>query len=243
MKERNLYLLPAAVLSAALIICAVILALTWRANRKADQTITVTGSAKKEITSDFGILRGSLSSRAPTAEEAFNELNRQKPILLEYLLSKGFPEDKVTFFTISSFPVYEVGPNRAQTGKIISYNYSQRIEVTSTDVNKIREMSLEISSLVKKGVSFMVEMPEYYYTKLADLKIQIQAEAAKDAINRGQRIAEATNRQLGAIKSARMGVLQITPKYSNMVSDYGVNDLSSIDKEITAVISASFQIE
>lgn len=243
MKEKNLFLIPAAIIAAGLIICAVIMALTWRANRKADQTITVTGSAKKEITSDFGILRGTLSSRAATAEEAFNELNRQKPVLLEYLRSKGFPEDKVTFFTITSFPVYEVGPNGAQTGRIIDYNYSQRIEVNSSDVNKIREMSLEISSLVKKGVTFMVEMPEYHYTKLADLKIQIQAEAAKDAINRAKRIAEATDRSLGAIKSARMGVIQITPKFSNMVSDYGVNDLSSIDKEITAVISASFQME
>lgn len=243
MKEKNLFLIPSAVLSLALIICAVIMALTWRANRKADQTITVTGSAKKEITSDFGILRGTISTRGTTAEAAYNELNRQKPILLEYLASKGFPEDKVTFFTISSFPVYEVGPNGAQTGRIVDYNYSQRIEINSSDVQKIRAISLEISSLVQKGVTFMVEMPEYHYTKLADLKIQIQAEAAKDAINRAQRIAEAADRSLGSIKSARMGVIQITPKFSNMVSDYGVNDLSSIDKEITAVISASFQLE
>lgn len=243
MKEKNLFLLPAAVLSAALIICAVIMALTWRANRKADQTITVTGSAKKEISSDFGVLRGTISARGQTAEAAYNELNRQKPVLLEYLASKGFPEDKITFFTISSFPVYEVGPNGAQTGRVLDYNYSQRIEINSTDVQKIRLISLEISSLVKKGVTFMVEMPEYHYTKLADLKIQIQAEAAKDAINRAERIAAAANRSLGSIKSARMGVLQITPKFSNMVSDYGVNDLSSIDKEITAVISASFQLE
>ncbi|MGE5429439.1 MAG: SIMPL domain-containing protein [Syntrophomonadaceae bacterium] len=243
MKEKNLFLLPAAVLSAALIICAVIMALTWRANRKADQTITVTGSAKKEISSDFGVLRGTISARGMTAEAAYNELNRQKPVLFEYLASKGFPEDKITFFTISSFPVYEVGPNGAQTGRVLDYNYSQRIEINSTDVQKIRLISLEISSLVKKGVTFMVEMPEYHYTKLADLKIQIQAEAAKDAINRAERIAAAANRSLGSIKSARMGVLQITPKFSNMVSDYGVNDLSSIDKEITAVISASFQLE
>lgn len=243
MKEKNLFLLPAAVISAALIICAVIMALTWRANRKADQTITVTGSAKKEIVSDFGVLRGTLSSRAATAEAAYNELNRQKPVLTEYLASKGFPEDKITFFTISSYPVYEMGPNGTQTGRILDYNYSQRIEINSTDVRKIRDISLDISSLVKKGVSFMVEMPEYHYTKLAELKIQIQAEAAKDAINRAERIAAAANRSLGAIKSARMGVLQITPKFSNMVSDYGVNDVSSIDKEITAVISASFQLE
>ncbi|MCU7494397.1 MAG: SIMPL domain-containing protein [Ignavibacteria bacterium] len=243
MKEKNQFLIPAAVLAAGLILCAFIIALTWRANRKADQTITVTGSAKKEITSDLGFLRGTLSSRAATAEAAYNELNRQKPIVVSYLTSKGFSQDKITFYTISSYPVYEMGPGGVQTGRILDYNYSQRIEVSSNDVQKIREVSLDISSLVQKGVSFMVEMPEYHYTKIAGLKIEIQAEAAKDAINRAERIAQATNRSLGAIKSARMGVIQITPRFSNMVSDYGVNDLSSIDKEITAVISASFQLE
>jgi len=37
--------------------------------------------------------------------------------------------------------------------------------------------------------------------------------------------------------------LQITPINSNMVSDYGMNDVSSIDKEITAVVNASFEIK
>ena len=40
-----------------------------------------------------------------------------------------------------------------------------------------------------------------------------------------------------------MGVLQITPRFSNEVSALGMNDLTSIDKEITSVVSASFKIE
>jgi hypothetical protein len=40
-----------------------------------------------------------------------------------------------------------------------------------------------------------------------------------------------------------MGVIQITPFNSTMVTDYGINDVSSIDKEITAVVSASFEID
>ena len=90
---------------------------------------------------------------------------------------------------------------------------------------------------------FSISQPEYYYTKLADLKIEIQAAAAKDAMTRGQKIAEATSRKLGTLTNARMGVLQITPKNSNMISDYGMNDVSSIEKELTAVVNASFEIE
>jgi hypothetical protein len=130
-----------------------------------------------------------------------------------------------------------------QTGRVIGYVYNQRIEIQSLDVNKIKELSLDITSLIEKGVSFKVEQPEYHYTKMADLKIEIQAAAAKDAMIRAQKIAEATDRDLGPMRSARMGVLQITPKFSNAISDYGINDLSSIEKEIIGVVNASFEIE
>jgi hypothetical protein len=39
-----------------------------------------------------------------------------------------------------------------------------------------------------------------------------------------------------------MGVFQITPRFSTEISDYGVNDVSSIDKDVTAVVRATFVI-
>ncbi|MCK7525433.1 MAG: SIMPL domain-containing protein [Ignavibacteriales bacterium] len=181
--------------------------------------------------------------RSQTSESAFAELNRQKPILVSYLEKKGFPKDKIEFNTINNYPVYEMSEQGYQTGRVIGYIYSQRIEIQSSDVNKIKELSLDITSLIERGVSFNVEQPEYHYTKMADLKIEIQAAAARDAMIRAQKIAEATDRDLGPMRSARMGVLQITPKFSNAISDYGINDLSSIEKEIIGVVNASFEIE
>lgn len=243
MESKNSYTFPAAVISIALIICTFIFVTAWKSNYSSNQTITVTGSAKKDIVSDLGILRGTITVEELTAGQAYKELNRQKPILIAYLSSKGFPEKEVEFFTMSSFPKYERNESGYQTDKIRGYTYSQRIEIKSTDVNKIKAVSLEIPSLIEKGVNFEVEMPEYHYTKIADVKIEIQAEAAKDAMNRASRIASSTGRELGPMRSARMGVIQITPRLSNQISDYGVNDLSSIEKEVTAVVSASFEIE
>lgn len=243
MNDKNNLLLPAGVISAAFIICTIILAVTWKSNYTSNQTINVTGSAKKNITSDLGVLRGTITAQAQTAEAAYRELLRMKPLLVSYLSSKGFPQEKIDFYTINSFPVYEIGANGYQTGVIRAYKYSQRIEIQSADVNKIKEISLDIPSVIEKGVNFNVEQPEYHYTKLAELKIDVQADAAKDAMIRAKKIAEATGRSLGPMRDARMGVIQITPKLSNRVSDYGINDLSSIEKEITAVVNASFEIE
>lgn len=243
MNNKNNLLVPYLILGLSFIIGVFIFVGAWKSNQSANQTITVTGSAKKEIVSDLGFLRGTLTVQASGPEFAFRELNRHKPFLLAYLDKKGFPKDKVEFFTMNNYPVYEIGANGYSTGRVIAYVYNQRMEISSSDVNKIKEISLDIASLVEQGINLNVEMPEYHYTKLAELKIEIQAEAAKDAMIRAQKIAEATGRDLGPMRTARMGVLQITPKFSNVISDYGINDLSSIEKEIIGVVNASFEIE
>lgn len=243
MEKNNNLFLPAVIIGVSFILGVIVFTGAWKASQSANQTISVTGSAKKEIVSDLGFLRGTISVQSSTSESAFAELNRQKPILISYLERKGFPKDKIEFNTINSYPVYEMSDQGYQTGRVNGYVYSQRIEIQSTDVNKIKELSLDITSLIESGVSFNVEQPEYHYTKMADLKIEIQAAAAKDAMIRAQKIAEATDRDLGPMRSARMGVLQITPKFSNAISDYGINDLSSIEKEIIGVVNASFEIE
>lgn len=243
MDNRSNLMIPSLILSAGLVISSIIFVLTWKSNYSSNQTITVTGSAKKIIVSDLGVLRGSISVSGATSEAAYRELQNEKPKLLSYLASKGFPQDKVEFYTVNNFAVYETSPNGNPTSKVIGYTYSQRMAIQSNDVNKIKEISLDIPSIVEQGVSFTVEMPEYHYSKIADVKIEIQAEAARDAMIRARKIADATDRSLGSMTEARMGVLQITPRLSNMVSDYGVNDLTSIEKEITAVVNASFLIK
>ena len=243
MFSKNQWVLPATILAAAFLLGTLFISGTWRNVSKANQTITVTGSAKKEIISDFGILRGTISVQALSGKDAYHELERQKPILFQYLAQKGFPKESLNLFTITNYPVFEMNAQGMQTNIVSGYVYSQRIELQSNDVNKIRNLSLEISSVIERGVNFSVEQPEYQYSKMAEIKIEIQAEAAKDAMIRAKKIAEATDGDLGTMRNARMGVLQITPKNSNMISDYGVNDLSSIEKEITAVVNASFEIK
>ena len=239
---RNRFITPSAILAFALIISTIIFSGTWRKIKSENQIITVTGSAKAVIVSDLGILRGTLMVEATTAREAYRELEIQKPVLLSYFKSKGFAGDKVNYQTISTYPNYNFN-TQGQNAGVRSYTSSQMIDISSSNVNLIKEMSLEISALVERGVSFQVNPPEFYYTKIGDIKLEIQAQAAKDAMTRGQRIAEATGRELGTLKSARMGVLQITPENSNLTSDYGVNDVSSIRKEIVAVVNANFEID
>lgn len=239
--KSNRFIIPALIMGVSLILVSFILAHGLK-NIKGDQTINVTGSAKKLIISDLGVLKGNFNITGSTTQEAYRELERQKPIVVNYLKSKGFDEKAIDFKTINVYPQYNYGPNGQQLD-VRGYNINQSLEVSSKDVDKIKATSIDIASLFEQGLSFNVSSPEYYYTKLSDVKIEIQAEAAKDAKLRGEKVVEATGRSLGTLTSARMGVLQITPENSNNTSDYGINDVSSIRKEITAVVNANFEIK
>ena len=59
----------------------------------------------------------------------------------------------------------------------------------SSDVDKVETISREISELLDKGIQISGNYVNYYYTKLADLKIEMLAEATADARNRAETIA------------------------------------------------------
>ncbi len=243
MNDKYKYLIPVSILAGAIVLSVIIFSIVWKSTKNADQTITVTGSAKKSIVSDLGIQRATLQASGSDRKIAYQIVQQQMPTVLKYLADKGFTIDQIEIFSINGYPIFEIAPNGAQTQKVLGYVYNQRFEIKSNDVKKIKELSLSLSTLVEKGLDINVDAPEYLYTKIDDLKIEVQAAASKNAMERAAKIAEATGRSLGPLRNARMGVIQITPVNSNLVSDYGMNDATSIEKEITAVVSASFKID
>lgn len=243
MNDKYKFLIPVSILAGSIVLSVIIFSMVWKSAKNADQTITVTGSAKKSIISDLGIQRGTLQASSGDRKTAYQIVQQQMPIVIKYLTDKGFAKDQIEVFSINGYPIFEVTEKGNQTQKVLGYVYNQRFEVKSNDVKKIKELSLSLSSLVENGLDISVDAPEYLYTKIDDLKIAVQAAASKNAMERAKKIAEATGRSLGPLRNARMGVIQITALNSNVISDYGMNDATSIEKEITAVVSASFEID
>src|SRR5262249_53542070 len=113
----------------------------------------------------------------------------------------------------------------------------------SVDIDRIAAVASKVTALMKDGVMLESQEPSYIYTKLADLKIEMLADATKDAKARAQQIASNSGARLGSIREARMGVMQINPSHSNSTSGEGNNDTTSLEKEITAIVSARFQLD
>ncbi len=57
--------------------------------------------------------------------------------------------------------------------------------------------------------------PDYYYTKLDDVKLSLIEKASADARVRAEKIAVNAGAKIGRVASARMGVFQITGANTN----------------------------
>lgn len=234
--------IAALILGIAFVLGLAVLASTWRGNVTLAQTLKVTGSARLDLVSDLGLLRFSVEGQGSTAEEAWQDLQRQHPMVREFLNSRGITDEHVEVFPVNRRTVEERDEQRNPTGRVLRYEYDQGFLIEHRDVQLIRQLSLDLAGLVTEGVSLRTGMPEYLYLGLADIREEVQALAAEDAMRRASKVAAAAGARLGPIRDARMGVLQVTPRHSTRVSDYGINDNSSIEKQITAVVHASFAI-
>ena len=110
----------------------------------------------------------------------------------------------------------------------------------SSDVDGIAHLAQDANGLINEGVPLMAPSPEYLYTRLADVRVQMLSEATQDA--RADAVARSASGEIGAVRSVRMGVFQLTPRNSTEVSDVGMYDTSSIDKDLTAVVRVTFAV-
>ena len=191
--------------------------------------------------SDSGTLNFEIVAKRTTKQEAYTAIQSQIKIVDNYLKAKQIKN--IDLRTVNGYYNYKRDYNGSYTNIPESYNLSQPITISSDNVELIKEISNDITSLINKGVDINVFSPSYSYSKLPELKVTLLEKASNDAKARAESMLKATHNSVGKIQSVRMGVYQITPVDSTDVSDMGVNDSSSIDKKVTAVANVSFKIK
>jgi hypothetical protein len=217
------------------------------------QAISVKGSARKNITSDLAIWTATFNVQAPTLLEAQRQLGDDREKVRSFLMGAGLTN--VLFKAINieemraTFQNEET--NRLESGwklvtsqeKTIGYKLKQSVEVRSGDVAHIARLDSDSTALVEQGVMLASDAPKFIYTQAAETKIEMLGEAAKDARMRAEQIAGQGGRSLAGMKYADMGIFQIAPLHSSDTSGEGMNDTTSVDKTITAVVTASFALK
>ncbi len=224
--------------SIAIVISAFVLGNAYKNRNNAQGTISVTGLGNADFTSDLIVWEGSFSRESLQLKDAYNRLENDKKVITEYLVSKGVKTSELVFKAVKSSKRTKA---KYVSGKYVGdeflgYRLTQSLQIDSKEVAQVEKISREITELLNKGIEFYSQAPRYYYTKLADLKIEMISKATADAYARAQKIAENSGGTLGEMISARMGIFQITGQNSDENYSWG-GTFNTTSKEKTASIT------
>lgn len=227
------------IIALAVVVAAFLFSNAFRNRNQSADTISVTGLGKKDFVSDLIVWSGSFSKKSMILKDAYAALDADREKIKSYLLSKGIQQNEIVFSAVNfnkdfDYIYNENGSTKQQI--FTGFNLTQTVTIQSTQVNMIEDISRQSSELINSGVEFYSNPPEYYYTKLAELKIKMIAEATKDARTRAESIAKNAGADLGNLKKSDMGVFQITGQNSSEDFSYG-GSFNTMSKNKTANIT------
>ncbi|MEE2912347.1 MAG: SIMPL domain-containing protein [Planctomycetota bacterium] len=211
--------------------------------QKAQQSIVVKGKATKRVRSDRGKWWITVNGTGESIQKAHTVLESGISKVNEYLNDCNFSEEEITRGPISTRVHYDRDEKGKSTRKIVEYELSQHIRVSTIEVDKIASAAGEVTDLLKDGIFVIGGTPQYTYSGVSDVKIQILAEAASNARKRADEVSTKAGGSVKDIRDIRQGVIQITTPDSTKVTSYGVNDTSTIMKDVSVVVTVEFGIE
>lgn len=205
--------------------------------------LTVTGSARKEVTADSVLWRTQITRNVGFTglKTGYADMATDIVAVKAFLKANNVADDAISVQPITMNEDWNNNGPVAQESK--RYTLTQSIEIKSADVNGITALAQKSSDLINKGVLFQSQGLEYYYTQLADLRVSMLGDAIADAKARAQQIAKAGGQRVGSLQSASSGVVQVLSRGSVDVSDYGSYDTSKIEKDVMVTVRATFGVK
>ncbi|HJR99746.1 MAG TPA: SIMPL domain-containing protein [Flavobacterium sp.] len=235
------------IIAFAIIISAYLFSNAFQNRNKNTDTISVTGLGKTDFVSDLIVWSGSFSRKSTSLKEAYSSIDSDREKIKAYLSSKGIAVNEIVFSAVNFNKEYQNTYNENGTIReniFSGFSLTQSVSIQSKEVNKIEELSRQSSELINSGIEFYSNAPEYYYTKLAELKIKMIAEATKDASSRAKSIAENADADLGNLKKSDMGVFQIIGQNSSEDYSYGGSfNTQSKNKTATITVKLVYQVD
>ena len=229
----------------SVVLSAYLLADAFRNRNESSNVISVTGLGSKDFASDLIVWSGSFHKMNPELKIAYAELDAAREVINGYLVQKGISSEEIIFSAIDieqQFDTrYDENGNQLSS-EFKGYRLQQSVQIESRQVELVEGISRNVTELINSGIEFYSNKPNYYYTRLAELKIEMIAEATKDASLRAQKIAENAGGYLGDLKSADMGVIQIVGQNSSDDYSWG-GSFNTTSKNKTASITVNLQYQ
>ncbi len=233
MEQKNVL-----IVSAALVLAAIVFGLFFYKARAQVHTISVVGSATRGFDSDIVKWQLSMVRNVSNSglSQGYSQIRSDMNAVVGKLAARGISAKSLSVQPLTTNPIYE------QAG-ITGYRIQQSLFVVSDSLSLLEDLALNPDTFATQGIIIEFSTLQYFYSKVDELKISLLGEAAKDARRRAQEIAVGSGIKVGRILDARAGVFQITEPFSTDVAPGGIYNTSSRHKDIRVTVHVTFALE
>lgn len=215
----------------------------WADASKDERTMTAAGSARTRVRSDIATWSVWVEGRNRDLRAAYAQVKEGVERVQRFLAEKGVAPADVALSAVSTDTQFLRDEDGNRTSEVENYVLRRWFTIRSADVARIEAISGEVTSLLEEGVVLGAEAPRFTCSSLAERKVELTGLATRDARTRAETIATNAGCRLGEIRTARLGVLQVTAPHSTETSSEGVYDTSTIEKDVTAVVALTIVVE
>ena len=240
------------IIGISIVLTAIILGKSFKNRNENLDSISVVGLGTKDFVSDEILWSGSFSASSADIKTAYNKIITDQKTVSDFFIGKGFNASEFVFGAVSFQKKFreiktESNDNSYQSKSEMVFDGYEAIQSIVFNAKKnpnlmtrIEDVSSKTSELINSGIELTSNSIQYTFSDLPSLKQSLIEKATKDANERASKIVKTADGSLGKLKTASMGVFQITGQGSTEDDSYGGNN-DTFSKNKTARITVRLE--
>ncbi len=221
------------IVSFALIVSAAMLACGMSKIVKAKRNVSVRGLAEREVPADMATWRVSFSVSGNDLPTLQREIISKTKIVLDFLGEYDLNESD---YSVLSPEITDTTTNiyLDQSRRQFNYIAKQTVLVRTEKVSNVKAASIDTIDLMGKGVAILSDYDnsvKYEFNGLNEIKLEMIADATKNALLAAEQFAHDSGSKVGKIMSASQGLFSIED------AAVGLEDIKNVRVVTTVVYS------
>jgi hypothetical protein len=183
--------------------------------RSDDRVVTVKGLVEREVKADQAGWTLSLRRASETLQDAHARIGADRDAVVAFLRKHGFRDTEIERQPTRTLDKLAREYGQPQPSDRFRYVVTTSVTVKTLTVDLVRAALGSTEELLKAGVVLDGEReggaanPRYIVSRFNDLRPQLLAEATRNARATAQQFAADSGAQVGSIRSANQGSIQI----------------------------------
>lgn len=230
--KTNTQILSATIVALGLVITGFALRSGIVKFKQLDRIVSVKGLAEREVKADKVTWPLIYKELGNDPSEMYSVLETKNAKVVNFLKSAGLVDSEISV----NPPVITDRQADNYNNEIMTFRYKATsvITVTSTNVDKVRQLMRRKTELMKQGIAIVSEeygdnVISYEFTKLNSIKPAMVEEATKNARATAEKFASDSDSKLGGIRSATQGQFSIDNRDANTPYIKKVRVVSTIE--------------